>query len=340
MVIIVDRWYLNGITLSGFILIILGILIYKLDFLYGAATSLFYPLLLGSSEGKAVLFLLLMGSFLILNSIISSGKITSRFVSMDIWDSRKYLKYALIIIIFTYAVGILLEMGLRLYYGVSLFTVFVSLNPDVSSSSIIHSHIFKSAISSFLNIIGVVFPSNIHTGDSLFRYVSPVAYIILLTVPLTYYTCLISMDKRMAHYKMIIALAASLTLVGMMDGGLFSNPAIIGFAGLLGMYFIEQPFSMKNLKKPIIIVLILILAGLSLEIGGSNTNYHQITLINQTEPIDWSGYNILSIKTINDNTVIQIKPTQNDRESLLKLFLTFKGKTEGFFTTWNFYSYF
>jgi hypothetical protein len=320
-------------------LILIGVLIYEVDILYSFTTSLFYPLLLGSSEGKAVLLLIFMGSMLVLNMCITSDKIGNRFASMDISDSRRYLKYALIIILFTYVMGILMEIWLRLYFGVSIFTVFVSLNPDVSSTSIIHSHIFKSALASLLSTIGAILPSNIHTGDSLFRYISPLAYIILFTMPLAYITSLISIDKRMDHYKVIIAFAASLSLIGMLDGGLFSNPAIIGFAGLIGMYFIEKPFSMKNLIKPTIIVLVLILAGLSCEIAGSNYDYHQVTLVNQIEPIDWSAYNI-STTNYQNNTIIKLKSTQNDREILINLFNTIKGKADGFFITWNFYSYF
>lgn len=335
-----DRWYLNRITVIGIILILIGVLIYKVDILYSFTTSLFYPLLLGSSEGKAVLLLIFMGSMLVLNIFITSDKISNRFASMGIWDSRRYMKYALIIILFTYAVGILMEIWLRLYFGVSIFTVFVSLNPDVSSTSIIHSHIFKSVFASLLSIIGTSLPSNIHTGDSIFRFVSPLAYIIVLTMPLAYIASLISIDKRMDHYKVIIAFAASLSLIGMMDGGLFSNPAIIGFAGLIGMYFIEKPFSMKNLIKPTIIVLILILAGLSIEIVGSNHDYHQITLINQIEPINWSNYNISTMNNQKNETIIQFQSTQNDRETLINLFNIIKGKADGFFITWNFYSYF
>lgn len=321
-------------------MIIVGVLIFEVGYLHNAATSLFYPLLLGSSEGKAVIFLVLMGSFLLLNFIITSGKINTRFASMDIWDSKKYLKYTLIIILFTYAVGIIIEIWLRLKFGVSLFTVFVSLNPDVSSTSIIHTHIFKSTLGSLIGNLGALIPSNIHTGDSLFKYISPLAYIIILTLPLTYITSLISMDNRMDKYKLIIAFAASLTLIGMVDGGFLSNPGIIGFAGILGMYFVKKPISSRNLIKPIIIVLIVILAGLSLEIAGSNPDYHQITVINQTEPINWDGYNVLSTTNTDNRTTINIKTTKNDRETLIGLFPLLKGKADGFFITWNFYSYF
>jgi hypothetical protein len=230
----------------------------------------------------------------------------------------------------------LIELWLRLNFGVSLFTVFVSLDLDASSTSIIHSHVFKSALGSILSTLGAVLPSNVHTGDSLFRYISPLAYLIILTLPLTYITSLISMDNRMGHYRIIIAFAASLTLIGMIDGGLFSNPAIIGFAGLIGMYFIEKPFSPENLIKPSLIVLLIILAGLAIEIGGSNPANHQITLINQTEPIDWNGYNVQN----NGNNTYTLYYNQNDKKNLVNLFSTVKGKADAFFITWNFYSYY
>ncbi len=328
----------NRIAVTGIVLIMVGILVYAVNIFHVAANSLFYPLLLGSSEGKPVIFFLLMGSLLLFNAIIVSGRITRRFAFMDIWDSRRYLKYALIIILLTYATGILIEVWLRLNFGVSLFTVFVSLNPDASSTSIIHSHVFKSIIGTVFHNIGATTPSNINTGDSLLQFISPVAYIILLTWPLTYITSLISMDNRMGHYKIIIAFATSLTMIGMIDGGIFSNPAVIGFAGLIGMYYIKEPFSPRNLIKPTLIVLLVILAGLSLEIAGSNTDYHQVTLIHQTEPINWNGYDILS--TENTNQTINIKYSQNDNKQLINLFKTIKGKADGFFITWNFYSYF
>lgn len=336
MVIGLDKWYLNRFTFIGALLLLLAILIYELEFLHSPATSLFYPLLLGSSEGKLVLLLIIMGSLLLLNSFISSGKIKSKFALMDIWDSKRYLKYTLILVLITYLVGILMEIWLRLHFGVSIFTVFVSLNPDVSTTSIMHSHIFKSALGFILNTQGTVLPSNIHTGDSLFKYVSPASYLIIFTLPLTYLTSLISMDNRMGHYKMIIAFAAALAIIGMIDGGIFSNPAIIGFAGLIGMFFINEPFSPRDLIKPAAIVLVIIILGLSVEIGGSNQDYHQITLINQTEPVNWNGYNILS----EENNTIKLNYTQNDRTNLVNMFDTLKGKADAFFITWNFYSYF
>jgi len=331
-----DRWYFNRFTVTGAILIITGVLIYEVEALHSITTSIFYPLLLGSSEGKLVLFLFSMGGLLILNTIISSGKITSKFAGMDISGSRKYLKYTIILVLITFLIGILIEIWLRLNFGVSLFTVFVSLNPDVSSTSIMHSHIFKSALGSIFSNLGTVLPSNIHTGDSLFGYISPLAYIIIFTLPLTYITSLISMDNRMGHYRVIIAFAASLAMIGMIDGGMFSNPAIIGFAGLIGMYFIKEPFSSRDLIKPSLVVLLIILAGLAIEIGGSNPDNHQITLINQTGPVNWNGFNVQD----NGNNTYTLFYNQNDKNNLIKLFSTVKGKADAFFITWDFYSYY
>ncbi len=317
-------------------MILLAILVYELEFLHGPTTSLLYPILLGSSEGKAVLFLVLMGSLLLFNGVLSSGKFKGKFARLDIWESRRYLKYAITLVLITYLVGILIEIWLRLNFGVSLFTVFVSLNPDVSSTSIMHSHVFKSALGSIFNTLGTVLPSNIHTGDSLFRYLSPAVYLIVITLPLVYITSLISMDNRLEHNKVIIAFAASLAMIGMIDGGLFSNPGIIGLGGLMGMLFINKPFKPRELIKPAIIILGIIILAFSIQIAGSNQDYHQLTLINQTEPVNWDGYNFVS----EENNIIKLNYTQDDRTNLVNLFSTLKGKTDAFFITWNFYSYF
>lgn len=335
MVIDLDKWYLNRFTLIGALLILLAILIYGLEFLKGPATYLFYPLLLGSSEGKVILFFIFMGSLLLLNGVITSGKIKGKFALLDIWESRKYLKYAIALVLITYLVGILIEIWLRINFGVSLFTVFVSLNPDVSSTSIIHSHVFKSALGSILNTLGTVLPSNIHTGESLSKYISPVAYLIVFTLPLVYLTSLISMDNRLEHNRIIIAFAASLAMIGMIDGGLFSNPGIIGLGGLIGMLFVSKPFKPRELIKPAIIVLVIIILGLSVEVAGSNQDYHQITLINQTQPVDWNGYDVIS----EENGTVKLTSTQNDKANLITLFSTLKDRTDAFFITWNFYSY-
>lgn len=330
---------LNRLDIVGILLIVSGVIIWELTFLHDIVTSIFWPLTLGSSESKAVIFLVLMGSLLLLNSLITSK--TDKYSFQDVSVSKKYLKYTLILVFFTFTIGLICEIYLRLKFGVSIFTVFVSVNPNITSTSIIHSHVFKSVLGyTFTSLLGVVLPANVHTGGSLFKYIPSIAYIIFLTLPLIYITSLISMDNRIDLYKIIIAFSAALTMIGIVDGGIFSNPALIGLAGLLGMYFINKPFSSHNLIKPTIIVLIILLTGLGLEIGGSNHDYHQITVIHPNQPINVNGYDNLTIENNDNKSLIKIKATTNDKETLLHLYQTFKGKSDGFFITWDFYSYF
>jgi hypothetical protein len=338
---VIKIYSLNRLSVIGILMIIVGAVVWRVSVLHGIATSLFWPLTLGSDETKAVILLVVMGSFLVFNSLITSGRFKGRFASLDFSGSKKYLKYAVILVLFTLIVGQICEVLLRLEFGVPIFSVFVSVNPSITSSSIIHSHVFKSVLGYMVTqVFGVAIPSYIGTGESLFKYISPLKYVVIVTWPLIYVTCLISMDKRMDLYKLIIAFAGTLALIGILDGGLFSNPAIIGFAGLIGMYFIEKLFSPRNLIKPTLIVLIIILVGVGLEIGGSNPDYHQITVIHPTQPVDLNGYDVLSIKNYDNESIIDIKTTTNDKETLLNLYHTFKGKADGFFMTWNFYSYF
>lgn len=165
--------------------------------------------------------------------------------------------------------------------------------------------------------------------------VETISMIAAMPTNATVITSLISMDNRLEHNRIIIAFAASLAMIGMIDGGLFSNPGIIGLGGLIGMLFVSKPFKPRELIKPAIIVLVIIILGLSVEVAGSNQDYHQITLINQTQPVDWNGYDVIS----EENGTVELTSTQNDKANLISLFSTLKDRTDAFFITWNFYSY-
>lgn len=69
MVIIVK---IDRTGLAGIILVLLGLVIYATSPLDQLVMMITWPLLSGSSEGKAVLLMVLMGSFLILNSLINN----------------------------------------------------------------------------------------------------------------------------------------------------------------------------------------------------------------------------------------------------------------------------
>lgn len=329
----------NRLGIVGIVMILFGLLLFKTEFLDQLVTSILWPLLSGSSKGKSVLLLVIMGSLLLLNPLINHPKIAGKITFIDFSNGKKYIKFTVFLVLLTYLLGILIEVWLRLKYGVSIFTIFVSLNPDVSSTSMMHSHVFKSVLGSIITSLGETAPSPIHTGNSLIQYVSPFVYFIIILFPLAYITGLLSLNKNRDIHKLSLAFAVSLSLIAMIDGGLFSQPAVIGLSGLLVMYFIKKPFSPRNLIKPVVIMSLIVLLGFALEIGGTNTAYHEITVINQTEEVDMAGYNALSINKMDNKTIIIIKPDTGDKDTLERLFKTFKGKADGFFITWNFLSY-
>ena len=334
---------IDRMGLIGIILILLGVLVYLFSPLGQIIMILTWPLLSGSSEGKAVLFLVLMGSLLLLNTLIIHSRLLEPWelrISSFSPDGKRFLKWALFIILATYIAGILIELIIRAKYGVSFLTIFVSLNPNPTTTSPMHSHVFKAVLGHLVGSWGGLIPSQIHTGSSLYQQVVPWAYLILITLPLAYLAGLFSIDRQRDVFKVIMVFALSLTLIGMIDGGMFSQPAMIGLAGLFILYFIREPFQARQLVLPMAIILLLVLSGLGLELAGNNSSYHELKVINQTEPADLSGYQVLSMEKQQNMTIVRIKTQGSDKSTLKSLFATYGGKAEGFFMSWNFFSYF
>jgi hypothetical protein len=329
--------------LIGIVLILLGLVVYASSPLDQIMMMLTWPLLSGSSEGKAVLLLVLMGSLLILNMLITQSRLTETWekrISSYSPDGKRFLKWALFIILITYLAGLLIEFSIRAKYGVSPLTIFVSLNPNPTTTSPMHSHVFKAVLGHLADMWGGLIPSHIHTGSSLYQQVIPWAYLILITLPLAYLVGLFSMNRQRDVFKVIMVFTLSLTLIGMIDGGIFSQPAMIGLAGLFILYFIREPFQNRQLILPIILILLLVISGLGLELAGNNSSYHEVKVINQTEPADLSEYQVLSMKKQQNMTIVQIKTQSSDKNTLERLFATYHNKAEGFFMSWNFFSYF
>jgi hypothetical protein len=332
--------------LFGGFLILLGLFIYATSPLDQLVMMITWPLLSGSSEGKAVLLMIAIGSFLILNSLIN----TSRFlipikekVNDYSPDGKKFLKITILLIILTCLVGILIEFSIRLKYGVSPLTIFVSTNPTSTTTSPMHTHVFKSVFGHFADTLGGLIPQHVHTGGSLYPEVVPWAYFIFITLPLAYITGLFSLDRRQGINRIVIALALTLALIGMVDGGLYSQPLVIGLGLLFVFYFVENPISrpiqIRKFTLPLVLIFLVALSGLGLELAGNNSSYHDIIVINQFEPVDLSGYPVLSTKTKGNMTVIRMDTSITDRNLLESLFNTYQGRADGFFMTWNFFSY-
>ncbi|NYB51572.1 MAG: hypothetical protein HVN35_03265 [Methanobacteriaceae archaeon] len=329
--------------LAGLILIFLGILIYATSFMDNLVTMITWPLLSGSSEGKAVLLMVVMGSFLILNSLMNNQKFLSPFkekISSYSPHGQKYLKWTLAVILITGVAGILIELLIRLKYGVSFFTIFVSVNPTATTTSPMHTHVFKSVFGNLADSVGWLVPNHVHTGGNLYPNVIPWAYLILITLPLACVTGLFSLNDRKTFKKILMAFALTLAIIGMVDGGLYSQPSMIGLTLLFFLYFLKSPLKIRQLILPLLLSGLVVFSGLALELAGNNSEYHEIKVINQVEQPDLSNYNVISTEKQGNMTVIRIKTTDSDKITLESLFKTYQGRADGFFMTWNLFSYF
>ncbi len=334
---------IDKIGLSGIILIFAGLFIYATSALDQLVTMITWPLLSGSSEGKAVLLMVMMGCFLLLNSLINTWKFLSPLkekVKSYSPDGKKFFKWTLIIILITCLIGVLIEFYIRLKYGVSPLTIFVSTNATSTSTSPMHTHVFKSVFGHLADSMGGLVPEHVHTGGSLYYEVIPWAYFIIITLPLACFTGLFALNEGRAIQRVFVAFALTLALIGMVDGGLYSQPLVIGMGLLFILYFIRRPFQFRQLILPLALIFLVALSGLALELAGNNSSYREITVINQFESVDLSGYNILSTEEKGNITVIRMDTSVSDKKTLEDLLDKYQGRADGFFMTWNFFSYF
>lgn len=236
--------------------------------------------------------------------------------------------------------GILIEFYIRLKYGVSPLTIFVSTNPTSTSTSPMHTHVFKSVFGHLADNMGGLVPEHVHTGGSLYPEVIPWAYFILITLPLACITGLFSLDERRDIHRILITFALTLALIGMVDGGLYSQPLIIGLGLLFILYFVKKPFQIRQYILPLGLIFLVALSGLGLELAGNNSSYREIKVINQFEPVDLSDYHVLSTEKQGNITVIRMDTSVSDKKTLESLLPAYQGRADGFFMTWNFFSYF
>ena len=323
-------------------MILFSVMVFSTKFLDSFILNITYIFLEGSSEGKSVLLFGIMGSMLLLYPLFNNnGRIMQKISSLSPanGNGNMYLKLAIIIVLLTYLIGILIEIIFRMKLGVSILTTFVAMDPSPASTSITHSHVFKSVLGDLISLVGVYVPGNIHTGTALIQYTSPLSLIVLITFPLTYLLGLISMNNRKNRYKVILAFAITTSLIGMLDGGLFSTPALVGLSGLLGIYAIKQPFSARDLLKPSFVIVLLIVLRVFIGIIGTNTEYHEITFLDETSPIDLSGYTVMSINSVDNKTTIRISSDRSDKTILTDMVQRSDGKVSGIILSWNIFSW-
>ncbi|MDI6643867.1 MAG: hypothetical protein QME14_02325 [Methanobacteriaceae archaeon] len=339
-----NNLHLSRLNILGIFLLIIAVLIISTNFLDQIVLILTHPFLEGSSKGKAILFFGLMGTLLVFYPLFKAdGKIMLTLKNLNPLfnlSSKNYLKISILTIAVAYMLGLILEISIRAQYNVSIFTTFVSLKPSLTTSGIIHSHIYKSIIGALTTQLGLYVPSSIHTGTSLINYVAPSAYIVLILFPLAFLTGIISLNERRDINALILTFSLTTALIGIMDGGLFSIPALIGLAGLLGIYYVKKHPSLSNLLKPSLLIILIILIRFSLLIVGTNTDYYELTFIGPINNTEIHGYDVIDMKTEKNKIIIRLKSDENEKQILSGMNTLLKPRCDAYFISWNFWAWF
>ena len=326
-------------------MIVFAVILAFTNFLDKLILDITYPFLEGSSQGKSIILFSVMGSLLLLYPLFNlKGIIGKRISSLNNllkYDDKKYLKFTIITIFFTYLFGLLIEVLIRIKLGVPILTTFIAYNSNsYSSSAVAHSHVFKSVLGFIIQSLGIHINTGVNAGVPLIPYTIPLALIVLVTWPLIYLGGIIALSNQERDlYKLILAFVLTLSLIGILDGGLFSTPAIVGLAGLLGLYFIKKPFQLRNLLTPSAIIIFLIILRFSLGLLGTNTEVHEITIINPVDNINLQGYDVLNVQKEQNKTIVTVPGNINDKVLLTELTKSLKGQCSGFFLSWNILSY-
>ena len=232
-------------------MIIIGVVLFfptPLEYIVRPFTQ---PILMGSSKGKDILFFVLFGLTLILSTICDNDKIYLKIKSLNIRDEFKnhnfYLKLSIVLFLILTIIGLILELYLRYSIGTGFNTIFVAANPSLTTTSFLHSHLYKSIFGTILGIFLTNIPAGIHTGSSLAVYTPQIANYLFILIPILYIIMIISLQKRELFSRVILAFAISVGIIGIMDGGFFATPTIAGLYGLLIILLDE--YVLDNLTK-------------------------------------------------------------------------------------------
>lgn len=225
----------------GIILIILGCSLYFLSGIDQFIRPFSQPILMGSSKGKDIMFFVIFGITIILSTLEDNEKIYNYFKNLSIPEILKnkdfYLKLSLVLFLFTAIAGLIVELYLRNSLGISWNTILVIMNPSLTSTSILHSHMYKGIFGMILGMILSHIPSGIHTGSSLSAYTPDIIGSLFILIPITYIVMVIALQRRKAVPRILFAFIITIGIIGLIDGGLFGTPAIGGIYGILILMF-------------------------------------------------------------------------------------------------------
>lgn len=349
---------LNKTIMIGFILILLGGLIFLTDILNPVVRPVTHVFLMGSSKGKDIIFFGLMGLFMILSQIIE----------VDV-DSTKYLKISMAVGWLTLLLGIVLEVVFRLQMGIKLNTIFASMTNVMSSTSIMHTHLLKSILGEAITqILGPFVQSNINTGAGLYQYVPSFGFLVILLLPVLFVTLILSMQKRPWFTNLLLAFFSSCLIIGALDGGLFSTPAIVGIFGLYLVYrngyylnyIVGSALNDKNLLdenesiQPVyrnrgfkearfifnrfliyFVVIVFLILRFTIAFAGAQTEYYTVEIENITDNVDFAD---IPIEKVGDTTY-RVPSSYNEMELLNDLKIPLNNSCDYYTVSWNIYSY-
>lgn len=245
----IDKYYLCGL-----ILIVIACSLYFTSFLDMIVRPFFQIILMGSSKGKDVLFFGIFGLFLILSRFFEKHKLNILNKSNDF-----YLKFTLALLIIIGLIGIITEIYIRLRLNFPINSTFVVVDPSMTSTSIMHSHVFKSVFGSIVSVIIPHIPASIHLGNSLEPYIPNVVKCSFILMVILFITMVKSCENRPTLTRFLTIFFFSCGIIGIMDGGIFSTPGVGGVYGglviLFNGFFIDKlslvisNYHKKNIKE-------------------------------------------------------------------------------------------
>jgi len=344
---------INKNILVAILFIIIGMILFISDILNPVIHPITHLFLMGSSKGKDIIFFILMGLFLISTQILKKYDI----------DSNKYLKIGVILGSATLICGILLEIIFRFQNGIALNTVFMSVENGISSTSILHTHILKSIFGEVItNLLGSNIQSSINTGIGIYAYIPNVAKLVILLLPLLFIILILAIQKRSVPQTVLVSFFSACLLIGSLDGGLFSTPAMLGIFGLFLVYrngyYIDEIFKIENntqpkyevneneilfiIKRylPYIVIGFILFLRLTVGFFGTDCDYYTLDVIHPTEEINLTDLDVKNISVNENKTTYTINSKYNEMELLNDLKTKLNNRCKYYTLSWNTISYF
>ena len=359
----------------GIILIIFGTLLFFLSGIDQFIRPFAQPILMGSSKGKDILFFVVFGITIILSTIGDNDRIYNYFMNLNIpkilKDNDFYLKLSLALFLFTAIMGLVVEVYLRSTLGLDWNTILVIMNPSMTSTSILHSHLYKAIFGIILGGILTYIPAGIHTGSSLSAYTPSLIYVLFILIPIIYIAMVMSLQRRKWLSRILLAFTSTLGIIGIMDGGLFGTPAVGGIYGMLIILFngnildgfsdllsrrderdiVKSEISDKVSKNkeskirlfkkflPHIALILIIVLRFSIAFYGACPDSYEVNIYNTHDIDALNQYDTLNLTEHQNKTTVYLSNEYNEMELLNNLAVSLDGKCDWYSLSWNIYSY-